>query len=341
MRKAPTPAQSPVTAKDIGRELGLSQPTVSRILSGASDYRVAPETRQRVLETAARLGYRPNAVARSLRRRRTNIVGFYTGYGYVDARNAFLAEVIGSLQRAGDPHRLDILLHGAYRGASTDDIFGELVDGRVDGLFLHTHAEDPLIARLAESRLPVVAIADEVPGIPSVICDDAGGMCLLVDYLRERGHRRIGFIRPTTHFHSVEKRCDAFREAMAAGGASPEEAPLFSIEMEAAEPALDALMAQSERPTAVCCWNDLTAFNLIHACRARGVRVPEDLAVVGFDGLLAPHLTPRALVTIGANWNDISRRAMDILVAQINNSGDSPPPPLTRMPVRLLPGDTA
>ncbi|HVK02510.1 MAG TPA: LacI family DNA-binding transcriptional regulator [Armatimonadaceae bacterium] len=342
MRNAESQQHS-VTAKDIGRELGLSQPTVSRVLSGATGYRVAPETRRRVLEAAARLGYRPNAVARSLRRKRTNIVGFYTGYGYLDARNAFLAEVIGGLQRAADPHRFDVLLHGVYRGASTDAVYGELVDGRVDGLFVHTHGEDPLVALLRESSLPVVALADDVPGIPSVIADDAGGTRLLLDYLWERGHRRIAYVRPATRFRSVEARVETFCEEMAArGGGAEEAAPVLTIQVETAGPALDALRAlpAAERPTAVCCWNDLTAFNLIHACRERGVRVPEDLAVVGFDGLLAPHLTPRALVTIGANWNDVTARAMEILVDQINHTGGHAPP-VTRLPCRLLPGDTA
>jgi len=167
--------EGPITAKEIGRQLGLSQPTVSRVLSGATGHRVSPETRQRVLEAAAQMGYRPNALARSLRQGRTNIIGFYTGYGYLDARNPFLAELIGGLQRAADPRRQDILLHGIFRGASTDDIYGELVDGRIDGLFLHTHSGDPLVARLQNSSLPVVAIADAIAHIPSVIADDAGG----------------------------------------------------------------------------------------------------------------------------------------------------------------------
>src|SRR5579884_4297185 len=120
----------PVTSKDIANRLGLSQPTVSRILNGTPGYRVSPATRQRVLDMARQLEYRPNAVARSLRHRKTNIVGFYTGYGVLNARNPYLAALLGGLQQACDHERLDILLHGVYRGKSTDDIYGELVDGR-------------------------------------------------------------------------------------------------------------------------------------------------------------------------------------------------------------------
>ena len=107
----------PVTAKDIAREFELSQPTVSRILSGDPNHRVAEATRERVLETARRLGYQPNAVARSLRRGRTNIIGLYTNHNY-DARNDFLGTIVGALQRNCETHDLDLLLHSALYGRS-------------------------------------------------------------------------------------------------------------------------------------------------------------------------------------------------------------------------------
>ena len=260
---------APVTAKELGKRLGLSQPTVSRILSGANNHRVAPETRQRVMEAAVRLGYRPNAVARSLRRGRTNIVGLYSGYGYLDARNPFQAELIGGLQRAADKRQFDVLLHGVFRSTSTDDIFGEVVNGRVDGLFIHTFPDDPLVARLRNASLPVVALADAVPGIPSVVADDAGGTRLLLDALWERGHRRILYLRPTLTFASVEQRVQAFRAWADAHHIAPEHAPVHELDFEATESALKWLLSLplSERPTAVCCWNDMTAFDLLSQCR--------------------------------------------------------------------------
>ena len=351
--------ESPITAKEIGRQLGLSQPTVSRVLSGASGHRVSSETRQRVLEAAARMGYRPNALARSLRQGRTNIIGFYTGYGYLDARNPFLAELIGGLQRAADPRRQDILLHGIFRGASTDDIYGELVDGRIDGLFIHTHSGDPLVARLQNSSLPVVAIADAIAGIPCVVADDACGTKTLLDYLWEKGHRCIGYVRPVQRFSSVERRYEAFCAWGAARGLSDRDMPVYMVEFEETGPALQAILNSKNRPTAVCCWNDMAAFDLIYHCSEEGVRVPDDLAVVGFDGLLAdPRLSPRALVTVGASWGEVTACAVDLLMRQIgfrshnegedagserNGAGSHPEmiPPVTQFSVSLVPGDTA
>ncbi|MBC8141365.1 MAG: LacI family DNA-binding transcriptional regulator [Armatimonadetes bacterium] len=337
---------SAVTAKDIGNALGLSQPTVSRILTGAAGHRVAEDTRARVVETAARMGYRPNAVARSLRRRRTNIVGFYTGYGYLDARNAFLSAIIGSLQQAANARRMDILLHGVFRGSSTDDIYAEVMDGRVDGLFLHTHAGDPLAERLAGAdALPVVAIADALPGIASVVCDDEAGSRALVAHLWERGHRRIGYIYPRTRFVSVERRMGAFLEEMRSRGA--QDAPTFAIDIENTLPALEQIHAMANPPTAICCWNDLAAFDLVRECGILGMRVPGDLAVAGFDGLLDPRLTPRPLMTVSADWNTIAQAAMDALWARIEarfcaeGDGESPAPGTLTFPVRLAAGDTA
>jgi DNA-binding LacI/PurR family transcriptional regulator len=347
MRKV-ADTSTPITAKELGRHLGLSQPTVSRILSGAAGHRVSDETRRRVLEAAEQMGYRPNAIARSLRRRSTDIVGFYTGYGYLDANNPFQAQLIGGLQRAAEQHRVDILLHGVYRGGSTEDIFGELVDGRIDGLFVNTHAADPLVVRLRDSSLPVVAVADAIPGVPSVVADDAGGTEILLDYLWEKGHRRIGYVRPEHKFSSVERRVAAFRAWHAERGLAP--GAEYEIQFEFSMSALDTLLATpaAERPTAVCCWNDMAAFDLLYRCRLRGVNVPAEFAIVGFDGLLAdPRLNPRALVTVGADWNAVTDNAMNLLIRQralrgIGGApeGADPVPLLTCLPVSLMQGDT-
>src|SRR5258708_36271401 len=104
-----------VTAKDIARQLQLSQPTVSRILNGDPKHRVSPSTRERVLEAARRLGYQPNAVARSLRRGRTDIIGLYSNHDY-DVRNDFVGTIVGALQRICEQGRLDLLLHSAMYG---------------------------------------------------------------------------------------------------------------------------------------------------------------------------------------------------------------------------------
>jgi DNA-binding LacI/PurR family transcriptional regulator len=216
----------------------------------------------------------------------------------------------------------------------------------VDGLFLHTHAGDPLAERLAESdALPVVAIADALPGIPSLVCDDEAGTRGLVAHLWERGHRRIGYIYPRTRFASVERRMGAFMTEMRERGAG-DDAPLFAIDLEETRPALEQIRAMANPPTAICCWNDLAAYDLIRECGEAGLRVPGGIAVAGFDGLLDPRLTPRRLLTVAANWNVIAEQAMELLFARIESrfSPDEecePVPPVITLPVHLVEGDTA
>lgn len=325
----------PVTAKDIAGRLGLSQPTVSRILNGSNGYRVAPKTKQLVIETARQMGYRPNAVARSLRHRRTNIVGFYTGYYYLNARNAYLASLIGGLQRACDLARLDILMHGVFRGRSTEDIYGELADGRIDGLFLHTIPGDQLVGHLVDSSLPVVALSDAVPGLPSVYADDVGGVKLELDYLMGKGHRRIAYIAPDPRYVSVERRVSAYRQIMSEADL---EEMVVRIEHEETHAVLDELSKCASSPSAVCCWNDLTAANLLNSCRQRRLRVPEDLAIVGFDGSLDGRIMSQQLTTVGVPWDELGERALEVLRAQIDKE---PAASETCVDVRLLVGETA
>lgn len=325
-----------VTSTDIAQRLGLSQPTVSRILNGTHGYRASAATRRRVVEAAREMGYRPNAVARSLRHRRTNIVGFHTGYEYVNVRNPYVAAVLGGLQRACDAQGLDILLLGIFNGRSIDDIYGELVNGRIDGLFLHTKAEDPLVAQLAASALPVVTISDAMPQLPGVVADDAGGTRQAIDYLWARGHRRIAYLAPQHHLISVERRVQAFQDAMAARGVP--DAPLIRIDTEQVDTAMDVLRAGPHPPTAVCCWNDLCAVNLLRVCRKLGIRVPDDLAVIGFDGSLDPRVLAQVVTTVAVPWDTLGAQALGVLGAQMR--GETVPQE-TSVAVHLLPGETA
>lgn len=325
----------PVTSKDIAGKLGLSQPTVSRILSGTHGYRVSAETRRRVLEAARQMGYRPNAVARSLRHRRTNIVGFYTGYGYLNARNPYLAAVLGGLQQACDAECLDILLHGVFRGKSTDDIYGELVDGRIDGLFLHTTADDPLVEQLANSSLPVVAISDAMPGLPCVVADDEVGVNLLINHLWGKGHTQIAFLAPQVRYASVERRVEAFVKAMRERGVG--EPQLLRVDIWDAFVGV-GVIPTTNRPTAICCWNDYSAASLVLACEKHGMRVPGDIAITGFDGVLDERVSAHALTTIAVSWDILGQQALEVLRSRMNGTETEME---SYVPVRLIAGGTA
>jgi DNA-binding LacI/PurR family transcriptional regulator len=332
-----------VTISDVAARAGVSMMTVSNVLSNNQARRrhVSEETRARVLEAIEQMKYRPNANARSLRRRRTNIIGFYAGHGYINPENAFLAAILGGLQEGCDAHRKDLLIHGTFRGKEVADIYLELADGRIDGLVLYSPTNDPLVELLAESSLPVVAIADAVPILPSVVVDDAAGAHLQAEYLAQRGHRRIAYHSSARFQVSAERRLAAFRDAAAASGLEVLEYPSAHARNEAhvSEDVVRWLDAPpGERPTAAVCWNDVAAYDLLYHCLKRGLRVPEDVAILGFDGVIPSRGLGRRLTTIRAPWASVAQTAVALLVQEIEGGTVAQE---TTLPVELVLGDTA
>jgi DNA-binding LacI/PurR family transcriptional regulator len=282
--------------------------------------------------------YRPNRVARSLRYQKTNLIGVYTAHGYLNPHVAFTAQVIGGLHLGCDTHHKDLLLHGSYPGRTAEEIYTELADGRIDGLVLYTRAEDLLVARLRDASLPVVAMVDLLPGLPSVVADDAGGSRLLAAHLAAQGHRRIFYRTGDPVLASAVIRQAAFEEAAAELGMEITEYGSHETHEKVSSADLAWLdRPRALRPTAAVCWNDLTAYNLLSQCRAQGVRVPEDLAVVGFDDVSPPHATPLRLTTIRAPWIEVAEKSIELLVRRM--AGEDIPQE-TVLPVELVPGDT-
>lgn len=313
--------------------------TVSAVLSGNfKTVRVSEATRQRVLDAAQQINYQPNVAARNLRRRRTDILGIYTRYGYLNGRSSFLTELLGGLQEGCDAHQKDLLLHGAFHGHTTERILSELTDGRIDGLILLTNADDPLVSLLTASALPAVAVVDAVPGLPSVVADDASGMRRIIELLVGKGHRSLYYRDRSYPRVSALRRLSAFRETVRALGLSAAESvaadlsdmltPAESLWMEA---------PRDRRPTAAVCWNDMTAYDLLGHCQSRCLRVPEDLAVTGFDGIAPPPGFNSQLTTIRAPWAEVARTAVNLLVRRIEGEAL---PAETTLPVELVLGDT-
>jgi DNA-binding LacI/PurR family transcriptional regulator len=326
--------------QDIAQQVGVSKMAVSAVLGKTTSHsRVSEATRQRILEVAQQLEYRPNALARSLRSRQTNLIGFYSGYAFIDPRNAFLAAIVAGLQEECGAHRKDLLLHTTFRGDSSDDVYAELADGRIDGLVMTAPPEHSLAERLAASHLPVVAISDAIPALPSVVVDDTGGALLTLDYLAARGHRRILLRTAWTRLVSAERRRAAYLQGGAERGMQVTEwHPPHPLNPEDPLPDGWEHRPRGERPTAAVCWNDVAAYDLLAHCQRRGVDVPADLAITGFDGDRNPLESRFRLTTIRAPWAEVARVAVRLLLAQFN--GEEVPME-TVLPVELAPGDSA
>lgn len=325
--------------KDVAERAGVSSMTVSAVITGSSSVRVSEATRARVLSMAREMGYAPNAIARSLRRRRTNIIGLYSGTGYLNVRSPFFAEIVGGLQEGCERHRKDLLLHGVFDGRSAGDVYRELVDGRIDGLVVNMLAQDPLAVRLIASHLPVIAVIDAMEGIPSVVVNDASGSQMLVEHLTHSGHRSVHYVCTNRRLKSVVRRRAAFLDSASTHDLIVTESGVAGMS-DQGDVVLSEWLAlpTDKRPTAVACWNDLTAYNLLAHCQLNGVRVPEDLAIVGFDGISYPAMSARHLTTIRAPWVDVARTAVDLMVSMLQGEKLAAE---TVLPVELVLGDTA
>jgi len=325
-----------VKLRDIAAAAGVSVATVSQALNGYTKTGLRPETCERVRTLAKQMGYTPNAIARSLKMQRTHAVGFYTGYGYRDARDPFLGEVFTGIRRGCDDLKLDFLIHGDLgEGDDPEEIRVRLSNGRVDGLIVHTQPSDPVARCLAEGVLPAVAFADRQADLPSVVADDVQGIGLLVDHLWAKGHRRIAFLKSEIALASVDERASTLARLVEDRGGI---ADIEQFPFEDPIVYLQALMKRQQRYSAVCCWNDTSAYRLLGACGELGVSVPDDLAVVGFDGLLETRLPARRLVTAEVPWERMAREAVRQLV---DLRDGNPVPPLSVFPVKLIDGDTA
>ena len=329
------------TMSDVAKRAGVNRVTVSVALNGSAHAgtRVSEATRQRVLQAAHELGYAPSALALALRRQRTNIIGYYTGYETLRAHDPFTGTVLNGLQTSCRQHQQDLLFFSSFERDSVDDIYASLAGGKIDGLVLLPTPHSPVMDKLYESHLPVVAISNPMPNLPSVTVDDRTGSQLLARYLAEKGHRFILYRADHLAHTSTLRRRDAFlEEAQLLGLQVTVHAESNDGTITPAEAALLTADTATDRPTAVVSWVDSHAYKFIEDCTRMGIRVPDDVAVVGFDGVvfdlpLAYHLT-----TIRAPWAAAAETAVDVLMDLIDGKDVERE---IMLPVTLSIGDTA
>jgi DNA-binding LacI/PurR family transcriptional regulator len=329
-----------VTLQAVADLAGVNRVTAAVAL-GRSPHggtRVSATTRGRVLAAAHQLGYAPNAIARALRGERTNIVGYYAGYEPLDAHVPFTAAILQGLQRSCRKNHQDLMIFGSFARDTVDSIYATLTSGKIDGLVLLPTPRSPVMDRLFDSHLPVVALANAHPAVPSVVVDDSTGSQAIAAYLAQQGHRHILYRTQAEIRISVVRRQDAFFRAARALGLTV----TVSHENDAHELSPHEFMLLHEppeqRPTAAVCWMDLSAYTLLDECERLGLRVPDDLAIIGFDGVPMRIKPERTLTTVRAPWVEVAALAVDQLLALLDGNEV---PPETVLPVEFVHGDTA
>jgi LacI family transcriptional regulator len=292
--------------RDVAAVAQVDQSTVSRILSGDDRLSVRAETRQRVLEAARRLGYRPNVAARTLRTANAMAVGMVL---------PSLQNVVYSTIAAGAQERAT--RSGYVLMVMAGDAVASLA-GRVDALLLAiATSERPSLVDLRGS-MPVLLLNRSEPwGLPSITVDDRAGAALATDHLIQLGHARIAHVAGPQNVDTARRRSLGFREAMAAHGRPVVEELIVEAAYDEAggRAATLRLLDLDQTPTALFVANVMSAIGAISAIRSRGLRVPDDISVVGFhDVPLAEYLDP-PLTTVKMPLHELGARAFDQLLA--------------------------
>lgn len=322
---------TPATIKDVARVAGVSVATVSRALNGAEN--VLPHTRQRILDIARELRYAPSGAARSLITRKTDTVGALLP----DLHGEFFSELIRGIDQAARARGLHLLLSSSHDDATEAAAALRAMNGRVDGLIVMSpHADDDFLSQNLPPNLPAVLLNSGLrrPAQRVFAVDNFGGARAMTEHLVASGRRRIAFLGgPAANFEARERE-RGYRAGLAPGAAAwVLEGDFSEAGGQRAAAQLLALPA-GERPDAVFAANDIMAIGLLGTLVAAGVRVPEDIALAGFDDIpIARYVSP-ALTTIHVPIADLGIDALDALADQLESHDTDAT--TTVMPVRLV-----
>ncbi|MEO8288192.1 MAG: LacI family DNA-binding transcriptional regulator [Chloroflexota bacterium] len=286
--------------KDIAKQLGISPATVSRALNDKPG--VSANLRQRVLAVAAELSFTPNLAARSLVGAATLTAAFMVHQqGFPVASDPFYFVILRGVERALAEAGYHVVLATVGDGAIQADHLRVIRERRVDGAILAGPDIPPaLIMSLVQTGMPLVLVdnALERTALNCVLCDNREGARFAVEHLLWHGHRRVAFAGGPISWLSTRERGDGYREAMRERGLETVAVHEDATTVQTGVHAGHALLDLEERPDAIFAVNDAMALGVIRAARERGLRVPEDLAVVGFDDISMAESSHPTLTTV-------------------------------------------
>ncbi|MBV8718900.1 MAG: LacI family DNA-binding transcriptional regulator [Chloroflexi bacterium] len=309
-----------VTHLDVARLAGVSPAVVSYVINNGPRATSA-SARERVLRAIQELDYHPHAFARGLRSQRTHTVGFLArDYSPLDLFiSPYSAGVLTGLTAELKEHGYYLLVHPLLIGEDLESVATLLRSGRLDGLVVRLveaedSANDALLELIASARVPCVCL-EQPPhrrfGLDSVLFDSAAGAYAATAYLIRRGHRRIAHLQGDQLYDSARERRRGYEQALQDAGL-PIDAELIkgdSWDPATADAAVEALCALAQPPTAIFAANDNLAFRALGILHLAGMRVPDDMALVGFDDIpLAREMVP-GLTTMSIPLVEIGRRA--------------------------------
>ncbi|HOU14825.1 MAG TPA: LacI family DNA-binding transcriptional regulator [Anaerolineae bacterium] len=306
------------TIREVAKRAGVAPITVSRVINN-SGY-VNEKTRARVEAAIADLGYVPNVLARSLRSRRTGTLGLIL----TDISNPFWTTVARGVEDAASDAGFNVILCNTDESeAEQDKYLHVLMQKQVDGVLLvpARSAVEP-IKFIQSQNTSVVVLDRRIPNSQTdvVRCDSEGGAYQLTRLLLSLGHRRIAMLSGPQGVSTAEDRVTGFRRALADAGANVDAAPVYygKFSLESGYDLTLQALARTPRPSALFAGNNFIAIGALRALRDAGLRVPEDLALVGFDDLPADLVVDPFLTVAAQPAYEMGRQATELLLARLS-----------------------
>jgi LacI family transcriptional regulator len=329
-------ARGTVRLSDVAARTGFSTNTVSLALRESS--RIPLETRTKIQSVAAELGYFPNHIAKSLVNRETRTIGLVL----TDIMNPVLTHTAQAVELALAERGYGTLFATSNNNFAEETKVVDMFRSRqVDGMLIYParHRELEHLRPLRRANFPIVLlIADPSVGLDGVSVNDRSGGLQATRYLVGRGHKRIGFLDASSRNGNLEK-LEGYQQALGEAGLPFDPALVVPTDGDHARDgyfALDQLMAGPARPTAVLGDNDSIALGALHWCHKNNRKVPEDLAVMGFDNIDASEFATPPLSTVNYDVGAVSRMAVDRLMRLITAGDHLPEPRVTVIDPELI-----
>ncbi|MCK4392686.1 LacI family DNA-binding transcriptional regulator [Candidatus Bipolaricaulota bacterium] len=321
------------TMRDVAKATGFSINTVSRALSHKPD--VSEETREAIVEAATKMDYRPNKLARSLRSNKTYTIGVIVA----DIANPYFGALVKGVEKeARKRHYSVILLNTDEDYERETEAIQVVLEEHVDGIIISpTQKEKETITNLLQLGIPFVLFGRRFSDLATnyVVTDDVHGGFLATEHLILLGHRQIAMINGPLHISSAKERFQGYREALERYGLKQDQ-PLVTagaVTMEDGYEVAKSLLNQNPRPTAIFAFSDFVSFGVMKAIREAGLKVPEDISVVGYDDNQFASCSEIPLTTVRVPKEELGISAAKVLKEQL---ADNQPIKQVELPVDLI-----